>query len=288
VEDGAITVSAGQEMATQMMGSGLDVSIRGENHEDIARLSDQLFSELEGMAGIADLEVDIASVEPKLDIRPDPGKLMTSGLPREQLEQISKEFFLMRMGGTVAQANIEGRTYEVFLEGIARDLDSAEMARELRIGWPKSVALGDIAAVELGEQPINIQRIDRKLAASVTATITEENVGAVNRVVQEKIDALPLAPGTEITMGGMAEMMGESFSNMFIAIIAAIVLAYAVIVVTFRSFLNPLIIMVSLPLASVGALLGLLLAGRPLGISALMGALMLVGIVLPTLLCLSL
>jgi len=67
---------------------------------------------------------------------------------------------------------------------------------------------------------------------------------------------------------------------MFIAIIVAIVLAYVVIVVTFRSFLIPLIIMVSLPLASMGALLGLLIAGQPLGVSALMGVLMLVGIVL--------
>jgi HAE1 family hydrophobic/amphiphilic exporter-1 len=180
----------------------------------------------------------------------------------------------------VAQANIEGRIYEVFLEGIAQDLGSVEIARELRIGYPESVALGDIAAVELGEQPTSIQRIDQKQAASITGSITAENVGAVNQAVQEKIDALPLAPGAEVTMGGMAEMMGESFSGMFIAIIVAIVLAYAVIVVTFRSFLTPLIIMVSLPLASMGALLGLLVAGQPLGVSALMGVLMLVGIVL--------
>jgi HAE1 family hydrophobic/amphiphilic exporter-1 len=75
-------------------------------------------------------------------------------------------------------------------------------------------------------------------------------------------------------------MMGESFSGMFIAIIVAVVLAYVVLVVTFRSFLNPFIIMISLPLASIGALLGLLIAGQPLGASALMGILMLVGIVL--------
>ena len=75
-------------------------------------------------------------------------------------------------------------------------------------------------------------------------------------------------------------MMRESFSGMFIAIITAIVLAYAVIVVTFRSFLNPVIIMLSMPLAIVGALLGLLVTGHPLGISAMMGLLMLVGIVL--------
>jgi len=278
--EGVITVTTGQAMGPQTVGSGLDISIRGESYEDIAHLSEQLFRELEGIGGIADLEIDIASVEAKLDIKPDPGKLMASGLPPEQFEQISNEFFLMSMGGTVAQATIEGRTYKVFLEGIAQDLNSADMARQLRVGWPKSVALGDIAAVELGEQPTSIQRIDEKRAASITGSITTENVGAVNQAVQKKIDALPLAPGAEVTMGGIAEMMGESFSGMFIAIIVAIVLAYVVIVVTFRSFLIPLIIMVSLPLASMGALLGLLIAGQPLGVSALMGVLMLVGIVL--------
>ena len=67
---------------------------------------------------------------------------------------------------------------------------------------------------------------------------------------------------------------------MFIAIIAAILLAFAVIAVTFRSLVTPIVIMISLPLASIGALLGLLIAGQTLGISAMMGVLMLVGIVL--------
>lgn len=279
-EEGAVTITTSQVMAAQTMDSGLDISIRGENYEDIALLSSQLLSELEGIDGIADLEINIANVEPKLDVKLDPAKLQASGLPLEQVQQINQEFFLLELGGTVAQANIEGRIYEVFLEGIAQDLDSVEMARELRVGYPESIALGDIAAVELNQRPISIMRIDEKLAASITGSITEENVGAVNRAVQEKVDALPLVPGAEVTIGGMAEMMGESFSGMFIAIIAAVVLAYIVIVVTFRSFLNPLIIMVSLPLASVGALVGLLVTGHPLGVSALMGILMLVGIVL--------
>lgn len=279
-EEGAVTVTTGQVMAAQSMDAGLDISVRGKNYEDIALLSRQLLSELESIDGIADLEINIASVEPKLDIEPDPAKLMASGLPLEQLQQINQEFFLLGLGGTVAEANIEGRIYEVFLEGIAQDLGSVEVARELRIGYPESVALGDIAAVELNQRPISIMRIDEKLAASITGSITEENVGAVNRAVQEKVDALPLVPGAEVTIGGMAELMGESFSGMFIAIIIAIVLAYAVLVVTFRSFLKPFIIMISLPLASIGALLGLLIAGQPLGASALMGILMLVGIVL--------
>ena len=265
---------------SQMMGSGLEISIRSDNYQDISLVAPQLFSELENIDGLADLKIDIASVEPRLTIIPDTGKIMTSGLPPEQLQKIEQEFILMMIGGTVAQTSIEGNNYEIFLMGIVPGLDSVEVARALRIGWPVSVALGDIAAVELGEQPTSIQRIDQKLAATITGTITEEDVGAVNRAVQEKIDTLNLAPGVEVTMGGMAEIMEESFSNMFIAIIVAIALAYVIVVVTFRSFLNPLIIMASLPLASIGALLGLLITGHPIGVSALMGVLMLVGIVL--------
>ena len=286
VEEAAITVNTGPPGMSIMMGSSnLDISIRGENYEDIASAANQLFAELETMDGLAELEVDFISVEPKLDIEPDPARIMASGLPPEQLEHLEEEFLLMMRGGTVAQASLDGETYDVFLDGIAQDLDS-EMATELRVGWPVSVALGDIATVEFGEQPTNIRRVDQMLAVSIDAEITKKNVGAVDREVQGKIDDLMIDGqtldelGVEVEMGGVIEMMEESFSSMYTAIIVAIVLAFAVLVVSFRSFINALIIMMSLPLASIGAFLGLLIAGRPVGISAMMGVLMLVGIVL--------
>jgi HAE1 family hydrophobic/amphiphilic exporter-1 len=275
-----VNVITGDAMSAQMMGGGLDVSVRGENFQDVASVSEQLISELAGVSGLADIEIDISSVEPKLDIAIDQGKLLSSGLPQEQIAQIGQELFLMNLGGTVAQANIDGQTVDIFLKGVTPELTSDEVARELRIGFPISVKLSDIASVELSEQPVSIQRIDQKLAASITGAITEKDVGSVNRAVQQKIDQLELPAGVEIKLGGTAEMMAESFSGMFIAIIAAVLLAYVVIMVTFRSFINPIIIMMSLPLASIGALLGLLVTGYPLGVSALMGVLMLVGIVL--------
>ena len=72
--------------------------------------------------------------------------------------------------------------------------------------------------------------------------ITAADVGAVNMEIQQKINAMDLPEGVEITLGGVMEMMQESFSGMFIAIIVAILLAYVVIVITFRSFLKPIII----------------------------------------------
>jgi HAE1 family hydrophobic/amphiphilic exporter-1 len=275
-----VSVTTGDAMSAQMMGSGLDVSVRGDSYEDVAFASEKLVSELEKTEGISDIEVDISSVEPKLNISIDQNKLMASGLPPDQIAQIGQELFLMNLGGTVAQANIGDETLDIFVKAVTPELTTAAMASELRIGFPVSVKLSDVANIDLGEQPVSIQRIDQKLAASITGSIIEKDVGSVNMAVQQKINQLELPAGVEIKVGGMAEMMQESFSGMFIAIIVAVLLAYAVIVVTFKSLINPIIIMMSLPLASIGALVGLLVTGHPIGVSALMGVLMLVGIVL--------
>jgi len=279
-EGAIVNVTTGDAMSAQMMGGGLDVSVRGNNFQDIANVSENLVSELSGIPGITDIDLEISSVEPKLDIIIDQERLISSGLPQEEIAMIGQELFLMNLGGTVAQAEISGETVDIYIKGITPELTSIDTVKDLTIGFPISVKLADIAAVELGEQPTSIQRIDQKLAASITGNITDRDVGSVNRAVQQKIDQLVLPTGVEIKVGGTAEMMQESFSGMFIAIIVAALLAYAVIVVTFRSFINPIIIMMSLPLASIGALVGLLIAGYPIGISALMGVLMLVGIVL--------
>ncbi|MBN2074591.1 MAG: efflux RND transporter permease subunit [Dehalococcoidales bacterium] len=280
VEGSTVSVSSGNAMSSAMMGSGLDISVRGDNYEDIATVSKDLFDEIQDVEGLAELELVLSSTEPKLNITPDMAKMMSSGLDVSNMAQMNQEFMMMSMGSTVSSVTIDDEVYEIYLNGIVPRLNNIETAKGLLIGYPDSVKLGDIADVSIGVQQTNIQRVDEKLAASITGIITEENIGAVNMAVQQKINAMSLPEGVEVTMGGVMEMMQESFSGMFIAIIIAVVLAYAVIAITFRSLMKPLIIMISLPLASIGAMIGLLIAGQPLGVSSLMGILMLVGIVL--------
>jgi HAE1 family hydrophobic/amphiphilic exporter-1 len=280
VEGSTISVSSGNTMSSAMTNSGLDISIRGENYEDIASVSKELFTEIQDIDGLAELDLALASTEPKLNITPDMAKMMSSGLDMSSMAQMNQEFMMMSMGSTVSSVTLDGEVYEVYLNGIVPRLDNVESAEGLLIGYPDSVKLGDIADVSIGAQQTNIQRVDEKLAASITGIITDENVGAVNRAVQQKINTLSLPEGVEVTMGGVMEMMQESFSGMFMAILVAVVLAFAVITLTFRSFMKPIIIMISLPLASIGAMIGLLISGHPLGVSSLMGILMLVGIVL--------
>ena len=117
-------------------------------------------------------------------------------------------------------------------------------------------------------------------SSTVTATVTKKDVGAVTGNAQKQVKAIESEFNVTANQGGVYEEMNETFRQMGIAMIIAIVISFAIVVVSFRSFLNAILIMVSLPLASIGALLGLLVTGNTLGASGMMGMVMLVGIVL--------
>jgi HAE1 family hydrophobic/amphiphilic exporter-1 len=279
-----IAVSTAESGEGHGMGfSGLEVSIQGENQEALANTTKQLLAQLQGVNGLANVESDLTTTVQRLYITPDPVKMAALGLSSDQQQQLQLEFYLLMMGNTLPNkvANIGNESYPLFIKGVSNSLgNETTVANALRIGWPQAITLDKVADVVLTDVPTHIGHTDLTLSASIQGAITEKNVGAVNLAVQEKIDALPSHPGVEVKMGGAAEEMEETFSRMGIAIIFAIVIAFLVVAFMMRSIINPLIIMVSLPLASIGALLGLLISGNTLGVSGMMGVLMLVGIVL--------
>jgi HAE1 family hydrophobic/amphiphilic exporter-1 len=175
---------------------------------------------------------------------------------------------------------VDNASFPIYIKGIAQRLSGVEQAKGLKIGFPQSVTLDSIAAVSILELPSHVSHTDTVLSATITGTITDKNVGAVNLAVQQTVDALPDHPGVTVATAGIAEEMGNTFSRMFIAILVAIAIVFVIVILMMRSLINPLIIMVSLPLAFIGSIPALLISGYTLGVSALMGLLMLVGIVL--------
>jgi len=278
-----ITVSGGDSGASMGMSmSNVNLSIQGQNQDDIASVTAQLMEKLRSVNGIADLKSDLTTVVPKLNIAVDPAKVAASGLPPAQMAQLQQEFVLLMNGGTLPDkaVTLDNESYPIYIKGIASSLSGVEQAKNLKIGYPQSVTLGDIADVAVLELPSHVSHTDTVLSATITGSITDKDVGAVNRAVQEQVDALPPHPGVEIKAAGIAEQMGETFSSMFIAIIVAIVIVFLIVILMMRSIINPMIIMVSIPLAFIGSILALLITGHTLGVSALMGILMLIGIVL--------
>jgi hydrophobic/amphiphilic exporter-1 (mainly G- bacteria), HAE1 family len=265
-----------------MSSSSLDLSIQGQNQEDIARVTAQLMEKLQKLDGVKDLNSDLTTVVPKLNITVDPVKMATAGLSPEQLNMMQQEFVLLMNGATLPgkTVNINNEGYSIYVKGIVQNLTSVDQAKNLKIGFPQSVTLNDIATVTIQELPSHISHTDTMLSATISGTITDKDVGTVNQAVQREIDSLPAHPGVEIKAAGITEMMTETFTRMFIAILIAIVIVFVIVILMMRSIINPVIIMISLPLAFIGSVPALLISGYTLGVSAMMGLLMLVGIVL--------
>jgi len=141
------------------------------------------------------------------------------------------------------------------------------------------VLLGEVATLTEDEQQVSITRVDGNPAASVTADITSEDTGGVSGEVQVAVDDLEVPEGIEVAVGGVAGDIEQGFTDMFVAIIISIVLVYAIMALLFGSWLDPFVILFSLPLASIGAIVALFVTGTSLSISTLIGVLMLVGIV---------
>jgi len=142
-----------------------------------------------------------------------------------------------------------------------------------------NVKLSDIATVTQTTGPAQITHIGGTRTATINATATSQNVGGVTRAIQQKINALQLPSGATVSQGGVASSQSQAFSSLGIALLAAIILVYLVMVGTFRSLVQPLILLVSIPFAGTGSIILLLATHTQLGVPALIGLLMLVGIV---------
>lgn len=142
-----------------------------------------------------------------------------------------------------------------------------------------TVRLGDIATVQQIKGPTEITHINGSRTATITGAVTSQNVGGVSNTVQSRIKKLSLPAGASATLGGVTQQQQQAFQSLGLALAIAIILVYIVMVATFRSLLQPLILLVSIPFAGTGSIGLLLLTHTALGLPSLIGLLMLVGIV---------
>ena len=155
--------------------------------------------------------------------------------------------------------------------------------KALPVGTVRTVPLDEVATVEQVDVQGSITRIDQSPASSIKAEITSDDTGAVSKSVQSRIDSLRAAgaypAGTTVKLAGVSQQQSEAFGGLFASMGVAILLVYVMMVLAFNSLITPFIILFTLPLATIGAFPALFLTGRPIGVSALIGFLMLIGIV---------
>jgi multidrug efflux pump subunit AcrB len=144
----------------------------------------------------------------------------------------------------------------------------------------KAVKVKNIAKVQEVLAPTTVTQIEGTPSVTINATPDVNDLGALTTTIQSRLDALTdLPPGVTATLGGAAQDQRDAFTQLGLAMLVAIALVFMIMVGTFRSLVQPLILMVSIPFAATGAVAGLLITDTPLGVPAMVGLLMLIGIV---------
>src|SRR5690606_15031553 len=141
------------------------------------------------------------------------------------------------------------------------------------------VTLADIATVEQRDGPTAITTEKGRRTATLTVPPASDDLAAATRSVSASLDAVTLPGGARAALGGVGQPPAAAFSQLGLAMLAAILIVYVVMVATFKSLRQPLLLLVSVPFAATGAILLQIVTGVPLGVASLIGVLMLIGIV---------
>ncbi|MEU3826774.1 efflux RND transporter permease subunit [Streptomyces sp. NPDC029080] len=264
---GTTTVSAGDGFGSQ----DLSVVVKASDAQALKTAAEQVRSTVAGLDHVTDVSSDLAESVPRISVRAN-SRAAAAGFDDQKLGAAVAQAV---RGTTAAKAILDDTERDVVVAS-ERPATTLAQLRNLRLG---PVRLGDIATVRLVDGPVSMTRIDGQRAATVTARPTGDNTGAISGKLQSKIKALKLPAGATAEIGGVSSDQDDAFKNLGLAMLAAIAIVFMLLVATFRSLAQPLILLVSIPFAATGAI-GLLLAtGTPMGVPAMIGMLMLIGIV---------
>ncbi|WP_405661643.1 efflux RND transporter permease subunit [Streptomyces sp. NBC_01166] len=249
----------------------LSVTVKAADADVLKKASETVRSEVAELKDVTDVQSDLAQSVPRISVKAN-DKAADAGFNQTTLGAAVAGAVRGTPSGTAIMDDTER---DVLVKSAKPATTMAEL-KALPLG---PVKLGDIADVKLAPGPVTTTRIDGQRAATITAKPTADDTGAVSTELQKKLDALDLPEGATATIGGVTEEQDDATTKLMLAMLAAIAIVFMLLVATFRSLIQPLILLVSIPFAATGAIGLLVVTGTPMGIAAMIGMLMLIGIV---------
>lgn len=254
-------------------GNSVDVLVTGPTPEDRQQAVDDIMAELDPTpSSIKDVTTDLEGEQPTARITVDREAAAQRGLTEEAVVGLVAQQMFPGAIGTITIGDAE---LDIYVTQGERPETFAQL-RDLQIaGFP----LTDVASIdEVLERP-TIATQDAQETATVTITPSGDDVRAARADVESAIDSVTLPEGVQTSIGGTAADIDESFGQLYIALAAAVMLTYVLLVWIFKSLVQPLVLLVSIPFAATGSFGLLILTGVPLGLPSMIGLLMLIGIV---------
>ncbi|KAB7771112.1 efflux RND transporter permease subunit [Xanthomonas maliensis] len=256
----------------------LEVELRGQDLGELEQAGQRLAAMLRANGHYADVKSTVEEGFPEIQIRFDQERAAALGLTTRQIADV----IVKKVRGDVAtRYSFRDRKIDVLVRAQRSDRASVDAIRQLIVnpGSSRPVRLSAVAEVVATTGPSEIHRADQTRVAIVSASLRDIDLGGAVREVESMVRANPLGAGVGMHIGGQGEELSQSVKSLLFAFGLAIFLVYLVMASQFESLLHPFVILFTIPLAMVGAVLALLLTGKPVSVVVFIGLILLVGLV---------
>ncbi|MCK9794891.1 efflux RND transporter permease subunit [Isoptericola sp. 4D.3] len=276
--DGGVTTEVSVSGGDSGFGSTtVDLVVQATDDEALETAAQEVTDAVSGLDGVAEVTNDLAAAQQVVQVSVDREKAAEAGLTETQVSGIVSG--AMEPEQTAGEVDLGDGPVDVVVKTGDAPATQGEI-EDLEVPTAAGmVPLTDVATVERVDVPTSISRTDGERSATVSVTPETQDVGTLSADITAATDDLDLPAGATVEVGGVAADQADAFADLGLALVAAIAIVYLVMVATFGSLVQPLILLVSVPFSATGALLALLATDTPLGVPALIGVLMLVGIV---------
>jgi HAE1 family hydrophobic/amphiphilic exporter-1 len=270
---GEISVSSGGGFGGS---SDIAIDVTAPTQTDLATAADAVLTSMQGLDEVKQASSNLSDSRPYVQVAVDRAKAAQAGLNEVAVGSIVSQAMQPTTVGSIV---IDDKNYTIYIAAENPPTTQDELAA-LQIPTALGpVRLDSLATVSIVDGPATITTVKGVRTATVSVTPNSEDLGTASAEVQKALDEVSLPAGATATVGGVVTDQSDAFSQLGIALLVAILIVYVVMVATFKSLLQPILLLVSIPFAATGAIALQVISGIPLGVPSIIGVLMLIGIV---------
>lgn len=257
---------------------GVTVEVRGYDLDTLNLLASQVNGSIEDVDGVTDVELSREIGIPQQEILVDRAKAADLGLSVRDILTVIETAVA---GSKAGEYRVEGNSYRILVQLEDAEHRSIDEILDLTVRTPsdESVALRNLVTTKRGYGPVTIERKDRQRLVTVAANVSGRDLGSVAADVQQRLDRIARPPGYDLLIAGSFEEQQKAFEELIVSLGLALLLVYMVLAAQYESLRDPLIVILSVPLAAIGVILTLFLSDTTLNLQSAIGCVMLGGIV---------
>lgn len=274
-----VTYEITSSMSMNLTGSDITVQIMGEDLDTVSDTALDLASTLESVESVSEVTTDVEEGSPEIRVILDRNSASSYGITAYQTASALSGSL---SGTTATRIMMNGDTIDVILSLADDYAGSVESLKNIMVTGAAgiSVPVSQIADFESDNSPVSITKQNQKVTQNINIELTEDaDINEVSDVIYDMVDNYAFPDGVYYGESGLEEQIVDSFKDLLLALVVAMLLVYIVLAAQFESFILPVMVMMSIPFAMSGAFLALFLADMKLSMPAFIGLIMLVGIV---------